>query len=148
MFFFFSFFRSWICRTQSTTRDLELAPKPSGSGGSVGSGSRGSNVDLGAFSNGSTGGADSPTNSGAAAAASSAPPAHPSRDILEEVLSKPGPYPMVRKWNKTKTNYFLKGNLSYCIFKMKKLLACWLSSQAKESHLHDNQLKLKKKKKI
>ena len=23
---------------------------------------------------------------------------------------------------------------------MKKLLACWLSSQAKESHLHDNQL--------
>ena len=96
-FFIFSFFRSWIRRIQSTTRDLELAPKPSGSGGSVGSGSRGSNTDLGAFSNGSTGGADSPTNSGGAAAASSAPPAHPSRDILEEVLSKPGPYPMVRK---------------------------------------------------
>jgi len=87
---------------QSTTRDLELAPKPSGSGGSVGSGSRGSNTDLGAFSNGSAGGADSPTQSGGAAAASSAPPAHPSRDILEEVLSKPGPYPMVRKRNKNK----------------------------------------------
>ena len=30
---------------------------------------------------------------------------------------------------------------------MKKLLACWLSIQAKESQLNDNQLKLKKKKK-
>jgi hypothetical protein len=107
---------------QSTTRDLELAPKPSGSGGSVGSGSRGSNTDLGAFSNGSTGGADSPTQSGGAAAASSAPPAHPSRDILEEVLSKSGPYPMVRKKqkNKTKTNYFLKGNFILLYFKSEK----------------------------
>ncbi|XP_032776346.2 rap1 GTPase-activating protein 1 isoform X3 [Daphnia magna] len=79
--------------TQSTSRDLELAPKPSGSGGS--GGSRGSHNDLGAFTNGSAGGSDSPTQSGGAAAAISTPPAHPSRDILEEVLSKPGPYPMV-----------------------------------------------------
>lgn len=101
---------------QSTSRDLEVAPKPTGSGGSVGGGSRGSNSDLGSYSNGSTGGADSPTQAGGAAAAST-PTAHPSRDILDEVLSRPGPYPMVSTKNpwqhkiKRKTNYLFKRNL-------------------------------------
>lgn len=108
-----------VLDVQSTSRDLELAPKPSGSGGSVGGGSRGSHNDLGTFTNGSAGGSDSPTQSGGAAAAISTPPAHPSRDILEEVLSKPGPYPMVRIDKKKNNLKNRKGNSYYFIKKYK-----------------------------
>jgi len=79
---------------QSTTRDLETPPKPTGSGGSTG-------FDLGNLSNVQSTAADSssagsPTSSAGGAMASSPTSVHPSRDLLQEVLSRPGPYPMVR----------------------------------------------------
>lgn len=81
---------------QGTSRDLHDAPaKPSG-GGSSG--------DLGHLTNGQQqhsaggGGADSP---GGGSTSSGAPSAgyHPSRELLEDILSRPGPYPMVNIHN-------------------------------------------------
>lgn len=49
-------------------------------------------------SGGGGGGTDSPTHSASGSACSAS--SHPSRDVLDEVLSRPPPYPMVKKPHK------------------------------------------------
>ena len=59
-------------------KDAGVSPKENGGNAGCGGG-------------GGAGGGDSPTHS-----AGTPPASHPSRDLLQEILRKPGPYPMVR----------------------------------------------------